>query len=200
MTPAQHPPVRPAISPEEINRLPLARCDGPVHLIVSDAQAEAAVERLRHEMVLGFDTESRAAFRKGESYPPCLVQLAAHQTVFLFRLNLLDSWGGLLGILSAGGIVKAGISLATDLAGLQGLRPFRPAGFVDLADLAAKAGVRHYGLRGLAAAVLGLRVSKGAQRSNWSRASLSAGQIAYAAMDAWACREIYLRLAGLPNK
>jgi ribonuclease D len=66
---------------------------------------------------------------------------------------------------------------------------------VDLADLAKKAGIGHGGLRGLAAAVLGFRFSKGAQRSNWGREALSDEQIHYAAMDAWVGRELYLALS-----
>jgi ribonuclease D len=185
---------RPDIDPAEINKLPLGRYTGEVRVIGSDADARPAVEELSAERVLGFDTETRAAFRKGESYPTSLVQIAAPRAVYIFQLAGLARLGGLVAILEAPGIVKAGVGLAYDLRKLKELRHFREAGFVDLETLADRAGIRSNGLRPLAAIVMGLRVSKGAKCSDWSRARLSREQIAYAATDAWACREIYLGL------
>ena len=186
---------RSEISREEIALLPMGQYGGPVCVVRSDAQAAAAVRRLQRERVLGFDTETRAAFRKGESYPPALVQLAATRVVYLFQLHSLTGLGGLEAILSAPDIVKAGVSLAYDLRKLNEVRPFAPAGFVELQQMTDQLGIRNNGVRGLVAIVLGFRISKGAQRSNWALPRLSRAQIAYAATDAWACREIYLRLA-----
>jgi len=183
-----------AISREEINRLPLGRYAGPIRLVGSEAQARAALAELAGERVLGFDTETRAAFRRGESYPPALVQLAAARAVYLFRLAALPRLGGLAAILSDPGIVKAGVSLGYDLKKLKQLCPFREAGFVELEKLTDQAGIQNNGLRGMAGAVLGLRIAKGAKCTDWSRPRLSPEQVVYAATDAWACREIYLRL------
>jgi ribonuclease D len=196
-TPARDrtPRFRSEISREEINRLPIARYDGPVRMITSADGARAAIRELKREKVLGFDTETRAAFRKGESYPPALVQLAGEGAVWLFRLNRLAGLGGLARILSQPGVVKAGVALERDIKELREVRRFKPAGFVELEKLSDYRGIAANGLRGLAAIVLGVRISKGAQRSNWARARLSEKMIQYAATDAWACREIYLRLA-----
>ncbi len=179
---------------EEINRLPVGRYRGPVVLVASPGKARSALRALRRERVLGFDTETRAAFRKGESYPPALVQLAAADAVYLFRLSHLKGLAGLAPILSDAGTVKAGVALERDLAELREVKRFRPAGFAELGKLSDARGIAANGLRGLAACVLGLRITKGAQRSNWARARLSDKQVQYAANDAWACREIYLRL------
>lgn len=185
------------ISPEEVNRLPLTRYAGSVRLVEDMQHAQEAVKRLARERVLGFDTETRAAFRKGEAYPPSLVQLAAGDAVYVFRLAALGGrLGGLEKVLANPRVVKAGVSVAYDLRELRALVPFEPRGFADLEGLSDKAGIAANGLRPLAAIVLGFRVGKGPKTSNWARVPLSPAQIAYAATDAWVCREIYLRLAG----
>ncbi len=68
---------------------------------------------------------------------------------------------------------------------------------LDLGDLARSSGSRQTGVRNLAGIFLGFRIPKGAQTSNWAAPHLSAAQIAYAATDAWACRELYLRFRSL---
>ena len=181
-------------SAEEINSLPLGRYRGPVRLVTSPPQVRKALRALGRERVLGFDTETRAAFRKGESYPPALVQLAGADAVWLFRLNRLKGLGGLAPLLADAGVVKTGVALERDVKELRELEEFEPAGFLGLEKLSDEHGVVANGLRGMAASVLRLRVSKGAQRSNWARQRLSDKQIEYAATDAWICREIYLRL------
>ena len=49
----------------------------------------------------------------------------------------------------------------------------------------------------LAAIFLGFRIPKGARTSNWAAPRLTEAQVAYAATDAWVCREIYLRMEAL---
>jgi ribonuclease D len=65
---------------------------------------------------------------------------------------------------------------------------------MDLGNIAKKAGIKNHGLRGLAAVLLGLRISKGAQTTNWARDVLTRQQIQYAATDAWVGRKLYLSL------
>jgi hypothetical protein len=185
---------RVALSPEETVRLPLRHFEGAIHVVNSEEEAGLAVSRLMTEQVLGFDTETRAAFRRGESYLPALVQLAGADGVWLFRLRPMGGPGALVPLLSSPAVIKAGVALDRDIRELQGMARFVPAGFVELGELADECGVPDNGLRGLAVAVLGLRVSKSAQRSNWDCPQLSGRQVEYAATDAWVCREVYLRL------
>jgi len=183
-----------SISADELNALPLGKYEGPLKLIASDEEAREAVHALKHERILGFDTETRAVFRKGESHPPALVQLAAEHAVYIFRLQHMTEIGGLAVIFSNPKIVKAGVALGFDLLKLNEVHAFKPAGFVELQKATDHAGIRSNGLRALAGIVLGIRISKSAQRTNWSRPDLSAAQLNYAATDAWVCREVYLRL------
>lgn len=187
------------ISKEAINELPLASWDGPTTVVQTVQELAAAGERLAGETVLGFDTETRPAFRKGQKFDPSLLQLASSREVFLFQLHQTGLTPALRTLLEDPAIIKAGVALTFDLASLQALQPFRPRGFVDLAAMAKARGIKHHGLRGLAAAVCGVRISKSARTSNWANPVLTSQQIRYAATDAWIGRELYHRLAQLPG-
>ena len=182
------------ISREEINELSLRKYDGPVRIVSSREGLVSAARALKRETVLGFDTETKPAFVKGQSFPVALIQLAGRDAVYIFQLRHLEFPKILQNILSNPGIIKAGFAPDYDLKQLKELGEFDPAGFVDLGAVAKREGIKNHGLRGLAAVLLGFRISKQAQRSNWSRTTLSPSQISYAATDAWVSREIYLRL------
>ncbi len=182
------------LSAAEINALPLAAFDGPLHVVDVPARVAAAVGALRRETVLGFDTETRPAFRKGEHYPPALLQLAGAEAVWVFCLTPLGLPEEVAALLADPEIVKAGVSNTRDVAELGRLRAFPAAGFVDLGQLAKRAGLQHHGLRGLAAVLLGCRISKGAQMTNWARPDLPERALRYAATDAWIGRRLYLAM------
>ncbi len=185
------------ITKAEINHLPMNHYRGPIHLIRTADEADRAAEKLKKETVLGFDTETRPAFRVGEKYHPSLLQLATENEVFLFQLKQTGFASGLCDILADEKIIKAGVSIKDDLKELRQLKPFEPAGFVELATYAKKAQIKNLGLRGLGALLLGFRISKREQVSNWARKDLSDSQITYAATDAWLGREIYLKMKQL---
>lgn len=188
------------LTKQEINNCPLTKWQGPVHVIRTAGELAEAVRHLTKEALLGFDTETRPAFNKGESYPPSLLQLAGEQEVFIFQLKHLGLPEPLRGLLGQPEVIKAGVAPAYDLKKLQELAPFQPARFVDLGTMAKKAGLQNQGLRGLAAVLLGLRISKAAQTSNWAQNSLTPLQIQYAATDAWLGRTLYQRLLQLKGQ
>lgn len=179
---------------EEINALPIKRYTGPVEVVRAQDQLDRAVRALRGERVLGFDTETRPSFRKGETYLPSVIQLAGRRKTYVFQLVHVGFAPQLREILTDAGIIKAGVALRHDVKMLGQLEPFEPAGLVDLGDAAKATGIKNHGLRGLAAVLLGFRVSKSSQVSNWARADLSPSQIAYAATDAWVSRALYVCL------
>ncbi len=182
------------ISKEAINLLPLASWQGPTHLVRTVEDVNGAVSRLSLTTVLGFDTETRPAFRKGQKFPPSLLQLASDDEVFLFQLKRTGLPECLRALLSDPAIVKVGVAPDFDLLSLQDLHSFHPMGFVDLARIARRKGIKNQGLRGLAAVVCGIRISKSARTTNWANNELTAQQIQYAATDAWIGREIYRSL------
>jgi len=188
---------RNAISKDEINVLPLKSYTGSIHVIDSDAKMGAAVQVLGGEKVLGFDTETRPALKKGESYLPSLVQLAASNGVYIFQLKHINSYGPLADILSDKKVLKTGVAVNDDINKLNNVFYFKPSGFLELAGLASRAGIKNAGLRGLAALLLGFRISKQMQCSRWDTPKLVSKQIVYAATDAWICRDIYLALLSI---
>ncbi|HSQ35795.1 MAG TPA: 3'-5' exonuclease, partial [Candidatus Binatia bacterium] len=136
----------------------------------------------------------RPTFKTGDHFPPALVQLAGRRKVFLVQLKKITTLDSLAGIFADGRVIKAGVAVAGDIEKLHEVMKFIPAGFIDLGKMAAKKGIKANGVRTLAAQLLGLRISKGAQCSNWERFALSPAQVLYAATDAWVCREIFLAL------
>lgn len=188
--------LRRAISAEEMANLPLRRYEGEVRLVAAAADLEREAPLVLRERVLGFDTETRPAFRRGESYPPSLAQLAGEERVWIFALQRVDCAPMLKAVFEDEGIVKAGIGVTDDLRQLKKLAAFDERNVVDVGALARRRGIAQTGLRNLAGMVLGYRIAKGKRTSNWAAARLTPQQIAYAAMDAWAARALYLALAG----
>lgn len=179
------------ISKAEINELPMIAWEGPIVVLDTLEEMEQAVEQLRHETHLGFDTETRPTFKKGEYYPPALVQLGTADCVYLFRISKVKTLDPLLPILESAEILKTGVAIKDDVKELRAMQEFQADGFIEIADLTVKLGYENRGLRPLAGLMLGGRISKAAQVSNWARAELDEKQIRYAATDAWISRELY---------
>jgi ribonuclease D len=186
-----------SISREDMANLPICRYEGKVCLVESAQDLEHALADIRQERVVGLDTETRPAFRKGESHLPCLVQVATAAAVYLFPLRRPAVFPVLADLLAAPRIVKAGVALAHDLRSLKQVFPFNEKNVVDLGRVARRCGFHQTGLRNLAGIFLGRRTPKGNRTSNWAAARLSAAQITYAATDAWACRELFVCFQGL---
>ena len=186
-----------SISRDEINALPIRRWEGEVRVVVSAEEAARALAEIREETVTGFDTETRPAFRPGESYLPSLAQIATARAVYLFRLGSREMAAAVAEVLAAGPIVKAGVGLADDLNALKMVIEFTEKSTIDLGEAATRRGFKQTGVRSLAAIFLGFRVPKGSKTSNWARARLTPQQVAYAATDAWTCRELYVRFRTL---
>jgi ribonuclease D len=188
------------ITKEEINTLPLKAYDGPVTIVETDAQLKEVLPRLKKEKVLGFDTESRPSFKKGDNYPASLIQLGGEKEVWLFQISKFQDIKPLWRVLANHRIAKTGVAIADDIKKLQELLDFKPAGFVEIADLTQKAGILNTGLRSLAGLLLGFRISKRAQVSNWARSKLTEAQVQYAATDAWVSRELFLHMQQLKKR
>jgi ribonuclease D len=180
------------VSREEINALAIRRYEGEVCLVAGPLDLERAMADILQESVTGFDTETRPAFRPGESYLPCLAQVATARAVYLFQLQRQDFGAPLAQILAAENVVKAGVGLKDDLRSLKKLITLEEKSIVDLGTVAKRHGLGQTGVRNLAGLFLGFRIPKGTKTSNWAAPRLSAQQITYAATDAWICRELYL--------
>ncbi len=190
-------PLRERISTEEVNALPMRAYEGEIVLIDSLEQVESAVAEIEQYKVVGFDTESRPAFKKGESYPVSLLQFATPKKVYLFRINLIGMPKRVSDLLSNPNLIKLGIALHDDIKDLRQLGVDNPQGYQDIHSFIKDKGVINTGLRKLAAMILGFRISKSQQTSNWENEVLNERQQVYAATDAWVCLKIYEKLKEL---
>jgi len=186
-----------SISKEDLANLPIRRYEGKVSLVETSRELEQARVDIRQERVVGLDTETRPSFRKGEVHLPCLVQAATAQAVYLFQLSRLDVFPALVELLAKPQIIKTGVGLAYDLRQLKQVFPFTVENIVDLGVIARRRNLGQTGVRNLAGMLLGFRIPKGNRTSNWAAPRLSPAQINYAATDAWACRELYLKFETL---
>lgn len=185
------------ISREAMNDLPIRRYEGAVHLVEAAEDLQRAMQDIRRAVVVGFDTETRPAFRPGESYLPSLVQFATAQAVYLFQVQQHDYAAAMREIFESASIVKVGVSVADDLRNLKKSFGFEEQAMVDLGKVAKSHGLKQSGVRNLAGIFLGVRIPKGAKTTNWATRRLTPQQITYAATDAWACRELYLKFKAL---
>ena len=185
------------ITRDEMSELPVQRYDGPVQLLTAPSEFERAMQDLLSESVIGFDTETRPAFRRGESYYPSLVQFATAKAVYLVQVQRGDYSKSMREIFSSENIIKAGVSVKDDLHNLKNLFELDEHAVVDLGKIARRHGLKQTGVRNLAGIFLGVRIPKGAKTTNWAAGRLTPQQITYAATDAWVCRELYLRFKQL---
>jgi ribonuclease D len=185
------------ITAEEISGLPGAQFNDTVEVIDDANQIRPAIEEISQWDFVGFDTETKPNFRKGQRHKPALIQIAGPAKVFLFRLCRIGFPHELARLMENPGLLKIGIAIDNDLPELALYRSFKPAGMVDLNQLCPLLGFESIGARKLAALFLGVRLSKGQQTSNWENPELSPAQKAYAANDARVCREIYALLLGI---
>jgi ribonuclease D len=179
------------ISKAEINELPLIAWEGEIQIVESVEKMEAVATTLANESHLGFDTETRPSFKKGDYYPPALIQLATEHCVYLFRISETETFDPLLPILESPHILKTGVAIKDDVKELRAMEDFTPNGFIEIADITVRLGYENRGLRALAGLLLQGRISKAAQVTNWARPKLDNKQVRYAATDAWISREIY---------
>ena len=185
------------ITKEEINDLPLFRFEGPIHVIHTKEQIRPTIERLLKEKVLGFDTETKPSFKKGISHPPALIQFATEDEAWLFRINGKGIHKAILPLLQSESTVKVGVALHDDIKHLQKVRKFKPGGFLDMATVAQDAGILKRGLRNMTGILLGGRLSKSAQLTNWAQSNLANNQLTYAATDAWVSLKLYMKFREL---
>lgn len=183
-----------SITKEEIEKLPLYAFPGEVIVVEEPEMAEEAAEFLSGCRCLGFDTETRPAFKKGESYKVGLLQLATDDRVFLFRLNKCGFGEALRRLLGNERVVKIGVGIRDDLRNLRKNGTYTPAGFIDVQEYAVRFGITDKSFSKLMAIIFNVRISKRQRVSNWDAPQLSEAQIRYAATDAWGALKMFRRL------
>jgi len=182
------------ITNEEIELYELSWFRGEIVLVDDITGFYDVLPRLLKARILGFDTETRPSFRKGRKNNVSLIQLATKDLACLIRINKIGIPPELAGILSDPGVLKAGVAVHDDIKYLRKVNGFSPSGFVDLQKFVKDYGIESSGLKKLTAIILGFRISKRQQVTDWEAETLSEAQLIYAATDAWVCQKIYKKL------
>lgn len=180
-----------------INSLPLVTFPGKIIVVLNEYEAERAVEYLLSCDVLGVDTETRPAFRKGNNHKVALLQVATRKECFLFRLNHLGLPKSLLRLLSNKQVPMVGLSWHDDLMSLHRREQFEPGWFIDIQDIIGNLGIVDKSLQKLYANLFGEKISKRQRLTNWEADVLTDRQKEYAAIDAWACIKLYDEIMNL---
>ncbi len=182
------------ISKEILDELPLRFFRGEIYVINNIEEAEKAVEFLKTTKILGFDTETKPVFKRGQHNDVSILQISTHDKAFIFQLNKIGLLDSIAELLEDENVVKTGVAIRDDIKALQKLNDFKPGGFVELQSFVNQYGIEDAGLKKLTGNILGFRISKKARLSNWNNENLSIEQQKYAATDAWVGFEIYAKL------
>jgi len=194
----QQKELRVTITSDELNSLPLKAFTGKVSVITDPEKIEAVAHEIEKHRIVGFDTETRPSFKRGQIFKVALLQLALPDKVFLIRMHQTGLPREIVSVFENANIIKAGVAIHDDIKALQKIKNFDPASFIELSTMAKASGLQVESVKKLAGLLLGFRISKSAQTSNWEAATLSEKQIEYAATDAWVCLEIYRHLKARP--
>lgn len=176
--------------------MPLGSFPGKIQVIDKNGiDFVRAIAYLGTQRVIGFDTETRPVFSPGQHHNHvALLQLSGAERAYLFRVGTMGMRKLLCAIMANPRIIKVGAAVHDDVRGLQYYQKFEAKGFIDLQKIAYEWGIRDKSVKKLAANILGVKISKSQQLSNWEAEELSPAQQMYAATDAWVCREMYLKL------
>lgn len=187
------------ITKEEVNQLDVRQFEGDIRVVQHPAAFMDAMNELRRYEVLGFDTETKPAFKKGVNHNISLIQVSNDNVAWLFRVNKIGIPPELKHFLEDEHVLKVGAGLLDDMRRLRQITRFQPGGFLDLQKYVEAFSIESKSLKKMVAIVLGYKISKSQQMSNWEADELTGQQQKYAATDAWACLEIYNKLRNALN-
>ncbi|MCQ2960024.1 MAG: 3'-5' exonuclease domain-containing protein 2 [Bacteroidales bacterium] len=183
-----------SVNKEELVNYPTKAFEGKIHVISKQQDVDSAVEYLSAKKMIGFDTETRPTFSKNHTNTVALLQLSDENEAFLFQLKKIGLPLNLVKLLENTTVAKVGVAVKDDIKGLKKIHNFDEGNFIELQSVAKQLHIEAMGLRTLTPVVLGFKISKRQQLSNWENDTLSGSQKLYAATDAWVSLKIYQQL------
>jgi len=186
------------ISKEDLAILPVESFPGRIIVVENEIDTNKAMRYLTLFDAVGFDTETRPNFRKGQNHTVSLMQVSTNEACFLFRLNKIGIPDALKDFLVDENIMKIGLSLKDDFGAMRKRTNIEPVNFVDLQSIVGEYGIEDASLQKIYAILFNMKISKGQRLTNWEAERLTDSQQRYAALDAWACLRIYNQLKQLP--
>lgn len=182
-----------SISKEQLSKLPTVSFPGNITVVDTVERAKSAVEYLKTQKIVGFDTETKPSFKRGKTNKVSLMQISTDSQCFLFRLKKIGI-DCLKDFIEDGNVIKIGLSLKDDFNVMHRTSEFTPSGFVDLQTFVKKFKIKDLSLQKIYGIIFSERISKSQRLSNWDAVELTLSQKLYASMDAWACLRIYNHL------
>lgn len=182
------------ITKEEIAKYEVEEFSGRIIVINTLQDTEKAVRYLSEFKVIGFDTETRPAFKKGSVHSVALIQLSTNDTCFLFRIHNMEFPAALAKLLADPNILKIGLSLRDDFISMGRKMRFEPQGFIDIQNMVKDHNISDTSLQKVYALLFQKKISKSQRLTNWEADILTESQQKYAALDAWACLKIHEKL------
>ena len=182
---------------KNISDLPRVTFPGKIIVVITETEANKAVDFLLSADILGIDSETRPVFKKGRHHKVALLQVSTKDVCFLFRLNLIGMPACIVRLLEDTTVLKVGLSLHDDFSMLHQRAEFKIGRFIDLQNIVSEFGIEDLSLQKLYANLFHERITKRQQLSNWEAPILTEQQKIYAATDAWTCIQIYERLQEL---
>ena len=182
---------------KNISDLPRVTFPGKIIVVITETEANKAVDFLLSADILGIDSETRPVFKKGQHHKVALLQVSTKDVCFLFRLNLIGMPACIVRLLEDTTVLKVGLSLHDDFSMLHQRDEFKIGRFIDLQNIVSEFGIEDLSLQKLYANLFHERITKRQQLSNWEAPILTEQQKIYAATDAWTCIQLYERLEEL---
>lgn len=180
-----------SIAKDHLSALAATHFNGDIRLIDKPEDVREAINAIRSAGTVGFDTETRPSFQKGQLHSVALLQLSTEDCCWLFRLNMIGMPDEIKDLLEDRNVRKIGLSIHDDFHNLRRIRPVEPQGFIELQDYTRRYHIADKSLTKIYAILFGSRISKGQRLTNWEASELSVYQQSYAALDAYACLKIY---------
>lgn len=187
----ENTPFHIAITKEQLSKLPPVEFAGAITVVSEPEDVAAAVEFLRSQDVVGFDTETKPNFKKGMTNKVSLIQVSTEDHSYLFRLNKIGFTPELKEFMECDDVVKVGLSLKDDFHVLHRIAEFEPRNFIDLQEVVKRFSISDLSLQKIYAILFGHRIYKSQRLTNWEASTLTPSQMVYASIDAWACLRIY---------
>ena len=183
-----------SIPKDVLASLPAENYNGKAIVVSSEKNVRKALEHLRKADIIGFDTETKPNFKKGQQNKVALIQLATEEKCFLFRISKSGLLQEIIDFLEDEKITKVGLSVHDDFLGLSRIKPVVPQGFIDIQSFVKQYRIIDNSLTRIYGILFGKRIAKAQQLSNWETSKLSEAQKRYASLDAQACIKIYRHL------
>ncbi|MEA3289447.1 MAG: 3'-5' exonuclease [Campylobacterota bacterium] len=159
-----------------------------IEIINTSEQLEVAMNTIESTPFIGFDTEQKPTFKKGQtSKGVSLIQLATNSKCYLIQNKQIKNLKPLIALLENDNIIKVGTGLKGDNEALYKQFNLKLRSTIDLENIFKKLSSKNQiGAKKAALIILqkNLQKSKNNSRSNWENKTLTQGQIKYASEDA----------------